>query len=90
MATTTRRGGTIDRFRDRIVFPFRDRDGDIVGVTARINPDVDDPKSPKYLNTPATDAFRKSELLLTSGPGTPTTTWSCTSPTRARCSWATS
>lgn len=64
VATTTRRGAAIDRFRDRIVFPFRDRDGDIVGVTARINPAVDDPKAPKYLNTPATAAFRKSELLL--------------------------
>jgi DNA primase catalytic core len=64
VATITRRGAAIDRFRDRIVFPFRDRAGDIVGVTARINPAVDDPKAPKYLNTPATEAFRKSELLL--------------------------
>lgn len=63
VATETRNGRLIDRFRDRVVFPIHDAAGHVVAVTARINPDVDDPKAPKYLNTPETIAFRKREVL---------------------------
>lgn len=64
VATRTRNGRLIDRFRNRIVFPVRDRAGAVVGVTARINPADADERTPKYLNTPETVAYRKSELLL--------------------------
>ncbi|WP_402377947.1 MobF family relaxase [Isoptericola rhizosphaerae] len=63
VATETRHGKLIDRFRDRIVFPIHDAAGDVVAVTARLNPGVEDPKAPKYLNTPETDAYRKREVL---------------------------
>jgi DNA primase catalytic core len=67
VATRTRNGRLIDKFRGRIVFPYRDQSGAVVGVTARINPDRDDSgggRTPKYLNTPETAAYRKGELLL--------------------------
>jgi DNA primase catalytic core len=67
VATRTRSGRLIDKFRNRIVFPYRDQTGAVVGVTARINPDHDDSgdgRTPKYLNTPETAAYRKGELLL--------------------------
>ncbi|MGN7704988.1 MobF family relaxase [Cellulosimicrobium sp. 22601] len=64
VATTTRRGTLVDRFRDRVVFPVRDEHGDVVGVSARINPASTDERAPKYLNTPETVTYRKRELLL--------------------------
>lgn len=64
VATRTRNGRLIDRFRNRIIFPVRDQTGAVVGVTARINPADADERTPKYLNTPETAAYRKSELLL--------------------------
>ncbi|GAA2234281.1 hypothetical protein GCM10010413_36930 [Promicromonospora sukumoe] len=66
VATRTRGGKVIDKFRNRIVFPYRDQTGTVVGVTARINPteaDTGDGRAPKYLNTPETAAYRKGELV---------------------------
>jgi DNA primase catalytic core len=66
VATRTRNGRLIDKFRDRIVFPYRDQTGQVIGVTARINPAdtaTGDGRAPKYLNTPETAAYRKGELL---------------------------
>ncbi|WP_285100703.1 MobF family relaxase [Promicromonospora sp. MEB111] len=66
VATRTRNGRVIDKFRDRIVFPYRDQTGAVVGVTGRINPadtSAGDARAPKYLNTPETAAYRKGELL---------------------------
>jgi DNA primase catalytic core len=68
VATRTRNGRLIDRFRNRIIFPVRDQTGAIVGVTARINPAEADERTPKYLNTPETAVYRKSELLLGLNP----------------------
>ena len=53
-------GQIVDRFRDRIVFPLRLPSGVIAGFTGR---DVSGRASVKYLNTPETQVFRKSELL---------------------------
>ncbi|MEV0952659.1 MobF family relaxase [Promicromonospora sp. NPDC050249] len=64
VTTRTRNGRLIDQFRNRIIFPVRDQAGVIVGVTARINPAETDHRTPKYLNSPETAAYRKSELLL--------------------------
>ncbi|MFI6428396.1 MobF family relaxase [Promicromonospora sp. NPDC050880] len=64
VTTRTRDGRLIDRFRNRIIFPVRDQAGAIVGVTARINPAETDHRAPKYLNTPETATYCKSELLL--------------------------
>ncbi len=49
-----------DRFRNRLMFTIRDRRGRIVGFGGRV---LDDQEQPKYLNSPETDWFHKSELL---------------------------
>jgi DNA primase len=49
------RGGFYDRFRDRIMFPIRDRRGRVVGFGGR----VIDQGTPKYLNSPETPIFKK-------------------------------
>ncbi len=51
-----------DVFRGRIMFPIFDRSGKPVAFSGRIF--VDDGKSPKYLNSPATVLFNKSEVLF--------------------------
>lgn len=48
-------GHGYDRFRDRIMFPIRDRRGRIVGFGGRVLGD----DTPKYLNSPETPVFRK-------------------------------
>ncbi len=53
-------GRTYDRFRDRVVWPIRDVSGDVVGFGARR---LADDAGPKYLNTPETVAYRKSQVL---------------------------
>ena len=71
LATRTADGRVIDRFRDRLIFPIRHRtpDGEleIVGFTARRNPDHDTgqtaDRTPKYLNTPTTELYTKGEHL---------------------------
>jgi DNA primase len=55
------RGGLIDRFRDRLMWPIKDLSGDVVGFGAR-KLAADDP-GPKYLNTPETPLFKKASLL---------------------------
>ncbi|MEV0950879.1 MobF family relaxase [Promicromonospora sp. NPDC050249] len=71
VATRTRNGKVIDKYRNRIVFPYRDQAGAVVGVTGRINPaqaTEGDGRAPKYLNTPETAAYRKGELLYGLAP----------------------
>jgi len=53
------RGGYGDRFRDRLMFPICDRRGHIAGFGGRILGDGE----PKYLNSPETAFFHKSDLL---------------------------
>jgi DNA primase len=59
LASGTRRGGVVDRFRGRIMFPIFDLRGDTVGFGARVL----DGDGPKYLNTPETAIYHKSRLL---------------------------
>lgn len=53
-------GGYYDRFRERLMFPIRDRDGNTVGFGGRVIGDG----VPKYLNTPQTPVFDKSSLVF--------------------------
>jgi len=53
--------GVYDRFRGRLVWPIRDLAGDVVGFGARRLLDDDD--GPKYLNTPETSLYKKSQVL---------------------------
>jgi DNA primase len=50
-----------DRFQSRIIFPLRDEKGRLVGFTGRIFPE--NLPGPKYLNSPETLIFKKSEFL---------------------------
>ncbi|MCU0836599.1 MAG: DNA primase [Chromatiaceae bacterium] len=52
-------GKRYDRFRDRIIFPIRDRRGRVIGFGGRILGDG----KPKYLNSPETPIFHKGREL---------------------------
>lgn len=52
-------GRIYDRFRNRLMFPIRDRDGRVIGFGARALGD----DMPKYLNSPQTAIFNKSAVL---------------------------
>ena len=61
LARRTSRGGLIDMFRGRLMWPIRDLTGETVAFGARkLNADDD---GPKYLNTPETAIFKKSHVL---------------------------
>lgn len=51
----SRDGHSYDRFRDRVMFPIRDRRGRVVGFGGRVLGD----ETPKYLNSPETAVFKK-------------------------------
>ena len=54
-------GGVYDRFRGRLVWPIREVTGDTVGFGARKLFEED--QGPKYLNTPETALYKKSQVL---------------------------
>ncbi|GEA12383.1 DNA primase [Alteromonas sp. KUL49] len=54
------KGRTYDFFRDRIMFPIRDKRGRVVGFGGRV---LDD-GGPKYLNSPETRIFHKGSELF--------------------------
>ena len=51
--------GMYDLFRNRIMFPIRDRRGRVTGFGGRVLDDA----MPKYLNSPETPVFHKGEIL---------------------------
>ncbi len=53
--------GTYDRFRGRLIWPIKDASGEVVGFGARRLFDED--QGPKYLNTPETLVYKKSQVL---------------------------
>jgi DNA primase len=64
IALRTEGNGFYDRFRDRIIFPIRDRSGNPVGFGGRILPSSPlSAKAPKYYNSSETPLFKKSEQL---------------------------
>jgi DNA primase len=52
-------GRVYDRFRDRLMFPIRDRRGKVVGFGGRVLGEG----TPKYLNSPETEIFHKGSEL---------------------------
>jgi len=53
--------GYYDRFRNRLMFPIQNLQGKVVGFTARLlDPEA---KEAKYVNTPQTKIYNKSEIL---------------------------
>lgn len=61
LASQGQRGGLIDRFRGRLVWPIRDIAGEVIGFGARRL--REDDNGPKYLNTPETPIYKKSNVL---------------------------
>ncbi len=59
LASRSRRGTLVDRFRNRLMFPIYDVRGDAVGFGARLL----DGDGPKYLNSPETPIYHKARLL---------------------------
>ena len=53
--------GVYDRFRGRLVWPIRDLGGEVIGFGARKL--FDDDEGPKYLNTPESPLYKKSQVL---------------------------
>ncbi|MEH6607808.1 MAG: DNA primase [Halioglobus sp.] len=59
MVVKNESGRIYDRFRDRVVFPIRDRRGRVIAFGGRVLGD----DKPKYLNSPETDVFHKGREL---------------------------
>jgi DNA primase len=55
------KGIAYDRFRGRIMFPLFDSAGRVIGFSGRLL--INDDQAPKYLNSPETELFKKSEVL---------------------------
>lgn len=54
--------GLMDRFSGRVIFPIRDTRGRVIALGGRILPGADQ-KLAKYINSPETPIYRKSESL---------------------------
>ena len=59
LAIQNEQGRIYDRFRDRIMFPIRDRRGRVIGFGGRVLGN----DTPKYLNSPETEVFHKGSEL---------------------------
>ena len=59
LARKGQRGGLYDLFRDRVMFPTFDLQGSPIGFGGRVLGDG----TPKYLNTPETPIYKKSETM---------------------------
>ena len=56
-------GRTYDRFRGRVMFPIRDIQDRPIAVGGRILPELQDENAAKYINSPETRLYTKSEQL---------------------------
>ena len=56
-------GGYYDFFKGRIIVPIADKHGHGVGFGGRVMPSEAKEGAPKYLNSPESEVFHKSELL---------------------------
>lgn len=59
MLVTNDKGRSYDRFRDRVMFPIRDKRGRVIGFGGRVLGN----DTPKYLNSPETPIFHKGRQL---------------------------
>ena len=63
LARTGNRDNTlIDRFSNRAMLPIHDTDGTVIAFVGRKHPADTNPAAPKYVNSPTTDLFRKTDL----------------------------
>lgn len=62
LALSQERGDVYPRFRDRLMFPIRNENGEVIAFSGRLlDPEA---KSAKYLNSPETPIFNKSKVLF--------------------------
>jgi len=61
LAIRSDKGRVYDRFRNRLMIPIRDGRGRVVGFGGRV---LDPEDNPKYLNSPQTPVFDKSQILF--------------------------
>ncbi|CAI0960905.1 DNA primase [Serratia marcescens] len=59
MLVTNDKGRSYDRFRERVMFPIRDKRGRVIAFGGRVLGDG----MPKYLNSPETEVFHKGRQL---------------------------
>ena len=59
MLVTNDNGRSYDRFRERVMFPIRDKRGRVIAFGGRVLGDG----TPKYLNSPETEIFHKGRQL---------------------------
>lgn len=57
------RGGVYDRFRGRVMFPLFDSGEKVVGFSGRVIPELAREDEPKYINSPETLVYHKSQML---------------------------
>lgn len=53
--------GIYDKFRNRIIFPILDNIGRVIAFTGRV---IDNDDLPKYMNSPDTSLYHKSDVLF--------------------------
>ena len=58
------KGGVYDRFRGRVMFPLLDSGGKTVGFSGRVIPGLARENEPKYINSPETLVYHKSQMLF--------------------------
>ena len=61
LASRKESGGFLDRFRDRVMFPIEDRQGQVVAFAGRLL--NDEIEAAKYINSAETPIFKKGQLL---------------------------
>ncbi|NQV13037.1 MAG: DNA primase [Parcubacteria group bacterium] len=57
------KSGFYDRFRNRLMFPIADGQGNIIGFGGRIMPSSQEKEMAKYINSPQTSVYDKSRVL---------------------------
>jgi len=57
------RYGPVERFRGRLIFPLKDHRGRTLALAGRILPQYDKPNIGKYINSPETPSYHKSEVV---------------------------
>jgi DNA primase len=63
LSQSERTGGQYDRFRGRVIFPIRDTQGRTIAFGGRILPKLAPEDAAKYINSPETRLYTKSDTL---------------------------
>jgi DNA primase len=63
IAKSDRSGNYYDRFKGRVIFPIRDTQGRTIAFGGRVLPGLADENAAKYVNSPETRLYTKSDTL---------------------------